>query len=251
MIELLFVDKVSDSVFPLSEGLMRHDSSGASRDIGKESASVVVRLDNAQVQMFISSSGCEVFAEAVEGRLNAAAVWYECESFRTRVPCDVTGFSVLAWVNIPSTLQVELELESGLQLIGRFDFVTSDDMVSVVVRRAGAAWEVCAPSLSASWADFDGSQDDLISALIGLAESSLGEHSSRGRTSTSSELLRKVLRLDAELIPNRGKGSHVLVTRPGLSRPVPIPMHSGDLGKGLYRKIVKDLGFLLAEVENA
>lgn len=57
---------------------------------------------------------------------------------------------------------------------------------------------------------------------------------------TSRELLRRLRRLGAEIIPGRGKGGHVLVLLGG-SRSV-VPTGSGELPTGTLAAIRKDLG---------
>ena len=61
---------------------------------------------------------------------------------------------------------------------------------------------------------------------------------------TSKEVVKIVHHLGFRLI--RQSGSHALY-RHGDGRWVTIPMHSGDLGKGLLRKIIKDLDLSVEE----
>jgi predicted RNA binding protein YcfA (HicA-like mRNA interferase family) len=57
---------------------------------------------------------------------------------------------------------------------------------------------------------------------------------------TSREVLRRLRRLGAEIVPGRGKGGHVLVLL-GDRRSV-VPTGSGDLPTGTLAAIRKDLG---------
>jgi predicted RNA binding protein YcfA (HicA-like mRNA interferase family) len=56
---------------------------------------------------------------------------------------------------------------------------------------------------------------------------------------TSRELLRRVRRLGAEIVPGRGKGGHVLVLLDG--RRTVVPTGSGELPPGTLAAIRKDL----------
>lgn len=42
-------------------------------------------------------------------------------------------------------------------------------------------------------------------------------------------------------------GSHLTLKQPDAKRRVTVPMHSGDLGRGLFKKIVKQAGLTEAE----
>jgi predicted RNA binding protein YcfA (HicA-like mRNA interferase family) len=57
---------------------------------------------------------------------------------------------------------------------------------------------------------------------------------------TSSELLRKLRRLGAEVISDRGKGGHVMVVLDG--RRTFVPTGSGELKRGLVAGVLKALG---------
>src|SRR5258708_13058045 len=57
---------------------------------------------------------------------------------------------------------------------------------------------------------------------------------------TSRELLRRLRRLGAGIVPGRGKGGHVLVLLDG--RRSVVPTGSGDLPAGTLAAIRKDLG---------
>jgi predicted RNA binding protein YcfA (HicA-like mRNA interferase family) len=247
----LFVDRTTGRVLPASDAMVDDSSSGASRDSGDEALSLEVASGDFRLNLYFSTDGCEVFASlAVEGH-PPVAVWFEVDGVSTRVPCDRSGFSFMSWSNPPAVLSIALESAVEQRSVGTFEFLTSDDALPIVVRAHHSGWELCVPALRPDWIPFDGSADDLIAALLSHAGGATEAAATRGGVVTSNDLLRKLLRMDAEVVRGRGKGSHVLVTRPGLARPVPIPMHPGDLGKGLYKKIVKDLGLLLAEVEAA
>ena len=56
---------------------------------------------------------------------------------------------------------------------------------------------------------------------------------------TPKEVVRIVHRLGFRLI--RQSGSHAVYRHPD-GRWITVPMHAGDLGKGLLRKIINDLG---------
>ncbi|MDI6759283.1 MAG: type II toxin-antitoxin system HicA family toxin [Candidatus Brocadiaceae bacterium] len=48
-------------------------------------------------------------------------------------------------------------------------------------------------------------------------------------------------------IEKRQKGSHLVLENPGTGFRTVVPMHSGDLPKGLFLKILKDAGFNLKD----
>lgn len=57
---------------------------------------------------------------------------------------------------------------------------------------------------------------------------------------TGSELLRKLRRLGATIDPKRGKGGHVTVILHG--RTTVVPTGSGEIRRGTFFKILRDLG---------
>ena len=59
-------------------------------------------------------------------------------------------------------------------------------------------------------------------------------------SSSSRELLRRVRRLGAEIVPERGKGGHVMVRRG--ERVTYVPTGSGELAPGTLASILKALG---------
>lgn len=63
---------------------------------------------------------------------------------------------------------------------------------------------------------------------------------------TSRELLRRLRRLGGEIIPDRGKGGHVMV-RLGDKR-APVPTGSGDLKSGTLAGILQQLGLRRDEI---
>jgi predicted RNA binding protein YcfA (HicA-like mRNA interferase family) len=56
----------------------------------------------------------------------------------------------------------------------------------------------------------------------------------------SSELLRRLRRLGAQVVVERGKGGHVMVLLGG--RKTFVPTGSGELRRGTLRTIFRDLG---------
>lgn len=65
----------------------------------------------------------------------------------------------------------------------------------------------------------------------------------------STELLRKLNRMGAEVIPNRGKGGHVLVILNG--RRTTIATNSrADIAKGTFHAILKQLGITREQLED-
>ena len=56
---------------------------------------------------------------------------------------------------------------------------------------------------------------------------------------TGRELLRRLRRLGAEIIPERGKGGHVMV-RLG-ARQAPVPTGSGEIATGTLHAILRSL----------
>lgn len=47
----------------------------------------------------------------------------------------------------------------------------------------------------------------------------------------------------------RQSGSHVIMYKHGLPRPISIPKHSGELKKNLQAKIIKEAGFSASELK--
>jgi len=66
-------------------------------------------------------------------------------------------------------------------------------------------------------------------------------------SATPKEVVRIAHRLGFRLI--RQSGSHAIYRHPD-GRWLTIPMHSGDLGKGLLRKLIKDLDLTVEEFNN-
>jgi mRNA interferase HicA len=58
---------------------------------------------------------------------------------------------------------------------------------------------------------------------------------------TAKELVRFLKRQG--FVGDRQRGSHLVLFHPSANRTVVVPMHSGDLGRGLARGILKDAGF--------
>ena len=48
-------------------------------------------------------------------------------------------------------------------------------------------------------------------------------------------------------VEDRQRGSHLVLFHPGNNRTVVVPMHYGDLGRGLTRHILKDAGFTVED----
>ena len=63
---------------------------------------------------------------------------------------------------------------------------------------------------------------------------------------TSNELLRRLGRLGAEMVPDRGKGGHVMVVLRG--RPAFVPTGSGDIKRGTLLGIPRTLGLRLRDL---
>jgi predicted RNA binding protein YcfA (HicA-like mRNA interferase family) len=63
---------------------------------------------------------------------------------------------------------------------------------------------------------------------------------------TSSELLRSLRRLGADVIPDRGKGGHVMVVLRG--RRAFVPTGSGDIKRGTLLGIIRTLGLRLRDL---
>jgi predicted RNA binding protein YcfA (HicA-like mRNA interferase family) len=47
----------------------------------------------------------------------------------------------------------------------------------------------------------------------------------------------------------RQSGSHIILYKEGLPRPLPVPRHSGELKKALQNKILKEAGMTPAELK--
>ena len=247
----IFFDPVTRSLVPASDDLVQEAEVEAVRSDPDGPLTLEVAEAGYRVNIYISADSCDVFVEAPPLRREGLAVRFVVGDEQSEVPADLAGFASLYWSEPPRSLAIAV-LSGGITtLIGSFRFILPDDAVTVVLRSLNGTLEFCVPDARPDWTTFDGTADELVDALLSITSLDASPSVSRGRTVTSSDLLRSLLRLDAEVVHGRGKGSHILVTRPGLSRPVPIPMHSGDLGKGLYRRIVKDLGLLLADVERA
>jgi predicted RNA binding protein YcfA (HicA-like mRNA interferase family) len=63
---------------------------------------------------------------------------------------------------------------------------------------------------------------------------------------TSSELLRKLRRMGARVVPGRGKGGHVMVLLDG--RKTFVLTGSGEIKTGTLRIILRDLGLALDDL---
>ena len=62
---------------------------------------------------------------------------------------------------------------------------------------------------------------------------------------TAKELVRFLKRQG--FVEDRQRGSHLVLFLPKDNRVVVVPMHSGDLGRGLTRHILKDAGFSIED----
>ncbi|MGD0061039.1 MAG: type II toxin-antitoxin system HicA family toxin [Verrucomicrobiia bacterium] len=58
---------------------------------------------------------------------------------------------------------------------------------------------------------------------------------------TAKDLVRFLKRQG--FVEDRQRGSHLVLFHPATNRTVVVPMHSGDLGRGLSRAVLKDAGF--------
>jgi predicted RNA binding protein YcfA (HicA-like mRNA interferase family) len=65
---------------------------------------------------------------------------------------------------------------------------------------------------------------------------------------TANEVIRALMR--AGFYERRQTGSHVILRKEGLLRPVPIPKHSGDLPRRLLLEIIKEAGLTRDEFVN-
>jgi predicted RNA binding protein YcfA (HicA-like mRNA interferase family) len=63
---------------------------------------------------------------------------------------------------------------------------------------------------------------------------------------TSNELLRSLRRLGVDVVPNRGKGGHVMVVLGG--RRAFVPTGSGDIKRGTLLGIIRTLGLRLRDL---
>jgi len=63
---------------------------------------------------------------------------------------------------------------------------------------------------------------------------------SRLPTLTAKQLLKALLK--AGFVEERQRGSHLSLYHPGTRRQTVVPMHSGDLHRGLLKAIVKEAG---------
>jgi predicted RNA binding protein YcfA (HicA-like mRNA interferase family) len=63
---------------------------------------------------------------------------------------------------------------------------------------------------------------------------------------TSSELLRRLRRVGAEVVPDRGKGGHVMVVLGG--QRAFVPTGTGDIKRGTLLGILRTLGLRLRDL---
>jgi predicted RNA binding protein YcfA (HicA-like mRNA interferase family) len=64
-------------------------------------------------------------------------------------------------------------------------------------------------------------------------------------TLTAQELVKFLKRQG--FVEDRQRGSHLVLFHPKESRTVVVPLHTGDLGRGLTRHILKDAGFTVED----
>ncbi len=64
-------------------------------------------------------------------------------------------------------------------------------------------------------------------------------------TLTARELVRFLKRQG--FIEDRQRGSHLVLYHPDDNRTVTVPIHRGDLGRGLTRQILEDAGFAVED----